>query len=517
MPNSPVRTVLEHLCRTMLPPDAGDQTDGQLLQGFIEHQDDASFAALVRRHGRMVWGVCRRVLGHAQDAEDAFQATFLVLVRKAASIVPREAVGNWLYGVAYHTALKARVLNLKRQGKEKQVSAVPEPHAVPADLWEELRPLLDQELSRLPDHYRSVIIHCDLEGKTRREVAQQLRIPEGTISSRLTTARRMLAKRLARRGLVVFSTGLAGVLAREAASACVPTALVRSTIEAASLYAAGPTAAGTVSPPVAVLTEGVLRSMLLDKLKTAAALVCMFVFGCLTLVLALDGAAADKPRETGGNKPAAADRLEGLWQDLASTDEARASRALLALAATPRESTALFKERLPAVKADPARVSQLVAELGDAKFSRRQAAAKELQYLGKFARPLLEKHLAGKLPLETQTRIQRLLQLLPGEARQKRPVPALRGQSVSVSSNNGMIEIVIDGKRLDLAALAKAPPAPRPNTLWLRAVRAVALLESFGTPAARSVLNTLARGEPGAAPTQEAKAALARLAEVKKP
>src|SRR6516225_10361282 len=126
-------------------------TDGQLLECFVSHHDEAAFAALVRRHGPMVMGVCRRVIGHTQDAEDAFQATFLVLVRKAASVVPREAVGSWLYGVAYRTALGARARRARRRATERQVDPMPQPQVEPAQPEWELLALLDRELSRLPD------------------------------------------------------------------------------------------------------------------------------------------------------------------------------------------------------------------------------------------------------------------------------------------------------------------------------------------------------------------------------
>src|SRR5262249_17955767 len=161
---------------------------GQLLDSYIRTREEAAFAALVHRHAPMVWGVCRRVLHRHQDAEDAFQATFLVLVRKAASIVPRGLVANWLYGVAHQTAWKARATNARRQTREKQVTAMPEPTVEQPDLWNDLRPLLDQELNRLPDKYRAVIVLCDLEGKTRKEAARHFHVPEGTVASRLATA-----------------------------------------------------------------------------------------------------------------------------------------------------------------------------------------------------------------------------------------------------------------------------------------------------------------------------------------
>src|SRR6516165_5752723 len=174
MATSPMSIVFQHLRTTELLSDGARMTDGDLLERFVAARDEAAFAALVRRHGQMVWGVCRRVLAGHQDAEDAFQATFLVLVRKAASVVPREMVGNWLYGVAHQTALNARANEARRRTRERQVTQMPEPPNRDQELWQYLEPVLDQELSRLPKRYRTAIALCDLGGKTHKEVAQQL-------------------------------------------------------------------------------------------------------------------------------------------------------------------------------------------------------------------------------------------------------------------------------------------------------------------------------------------------------
>src|SRR6516164_4060478 len=194
------------------PTCADDVSDGHLLDLFIRHKDESAFAALVRRHGHMVLGVCQRILANSHDAEDCFQAAFLVLVRKATTIQPREMVGNWLYGVAYRTALEAKKMAARRRNREKKKFGMRRPEADP-DRWQELRPLLDEELSRLSDKYRFVLIACDLEGHTRKEVAGALDLPEGTVASRLARARAMLAKRLKRRNLAMSATALAAILA----------------------------------------------------------------------------------------------------------------------------------------------------------------------------------------------------------------------------------------------------------------------------------------------------------------
>src|SRR6266542_2454329 len=150
MATSQMSEVLQHLRRVVLLRDGAGLTDAQLLERFSSRRDEAALAALVRRHGPMVWGVCRRLLRNHHDAEDAFQVTFLVFVRKAASIASPELVANWLYGVAHQTALKARATAATRKDRERQVTEMPEPEVVQQELWRDLQRLLDQELSRLP-------------------------------------------------------------------------------------------------------------------------------------------------------------------------------------------------------------------------------------------------------------------------------------------------------------------------------------------------------------------------------
>ncbi len=296
---------LRHLRRAGLAPDGGAMTDGQLLECFLARRDEGAFAALVRRHGRMVLGVCRRLLRHEQDAEDAFQASFLVLARKAASLRQRELLGNWLYGVAYRAALEVRAANATRRRRERQVEGMPEPEApAPADAWQELRPLLDRELSRLPDKYRVPVVLCDLEGRKRKDVARQLGIPEGTLSSRLAAARRRLARRLCNRGLALSGGTLAALVSQNAAPAGVPGPLVVATAQAAAALAAS----GLVPARVAAVTEGVMKAMLVNRLKQSLLLLLtagvLFAAGAgaLHALAAAQGAAkeAPKPEEKAG-------------------------------------------------------------------------------------------------------------------------------------------------------------------------------------------------------------------------
>jgi RNA polymerase sigma factor (sigma-70 family) len=282
-----LKQVIQTLRSATLHHEGEGLSDGQLLESYVRSREEAAFAALVHRHGPMVWGVCRRILGSPHDAEDAFQATFLVLVRKAASIAQREKVANWLYGVAHQTALNARAEAARRRAREKQVANMPEPEAAQQEIGNDLRPLLDKELSRLPHKYREVIVLCDLEGKTQQEAARQYHIPQGTVASRLATARTMLAKRLARSGLPVLSATLAAALSEAVASASVPVPVSSAAITAASLFEAGQAAVpGAISAQAVALTDGVLRTMLLTRLKFAAAvLMVLAVLGAVAVAL----------------------------------------------------------------------------------------------------------------------------------------------------------------------------------------------------------------------------------------
>jgi RNA polymerase sigma factor (sigma-70 family) len=215
----------------------------------------------------MVLGVCRRVLAEPADAEDAFQATFLVFVRKVRGLADPGRVGAWLYGVAVRTAREARARRAWRRKRERQADPLPDPPAPAADGGADWRPLLDEEIHRLPEKYRTAVVLCELQGRSRTEAAEQLGVPEGTLSSRLARARGLLRRRLVRRGLTPAVAGAAALLP-EAAPAAAP-ALITNTTQAALAFAAGP--AGSAGP--AALAEGVLRAMTATRIKTVAAFV----------------------------------------------------------------------------------------------------------------------------------------------------------------------------------------------------------------------------------------------------
>src|SRR6266446_3063958 len=227
------------LRRMVFVGGSAGMTDGELLERFLAAREEAAFEALLRRHGPMVLGVCRRVLRHEQDAEDAFQATFLVFTRKATTIWPRDMLANWLFGVAYRTALGAKTAIARRRLKERQVNPMRPTDDPAANLWQDLQPLLDEELNHLPNKYRVPIVLCDLEGKSRQEAARQLGWRPGTLSGRLARARAMLAKRLTRRGITVSGAVLASALGQNLASASVPPSLLAGTVKASLMTVAG--------------------------------------------------------------------------------------------------------------------------------------------------------------------------------------------------------------------------------------------------------------------------------------
>jgi RNA polymerase sigma factor (sigma-70 family) len=206
-------------------------TDGQLLERFLTEHDELAFADLVRRHGQMVLGLCRQILRDGHEAEDAFQATFLVLVRNARTIRKHDSLGSWLYGVAQRTALRAKT-QAKRRAHVGQGEAMAASEPELERDSEELRPLIHEEVGRLPDKYRAPVILCYFEGQSHEKAAEQLDWPVGTVKGRLARAREMLQTRLSRRG-IALSLGLVAFLRSNQTSAAVPETLVESTTRAA--------------------------------------------------------------------------------------------------------------------------------------------------------------------------------------------------------------------------------------------------------------------------------------------
>lgn len=321
MSRSAVLTSVRRLRSLLAVQHGHEQSDEQLLTAFIERRDDVAFATLVRRHGPMVLGVCRRVLGHEQDAEDAFQATFLVLARRVASLRNKSALAGFLHGTAYHLASRAKRAAGRRRKHEGGAPA--RLTAEPADelLWREVRELLDEETARLPEKYRSVFVLCCLEELSQAEAARRLGLKVGTVSSRLTVARKMLSQRLARRGVELTAVLTATTLA-VAPAAALPVGPTAKTIEAALAVAAGEGLAGLVSASVAELVEGVASTVTLGQAKMVAALLLSATllagagaWACRTLAMPQPAEPPAKalasPQATQGNKDKTPRQQEG--------------------------------------------------------------------------------------------------------------------------------------------------------------------------------------------------------------
>jgi RNA polymerase sigma factor (sigma-70 family) len=269
MASAPLLRQLEQLTSR---PTAEALADEALLRRFADSRDEGAFEVLVRRHGPMVLGVCRRILRDAHAAEDVFQATFLVLARKARTVRAGRALPAWLHRVAARLAHAARTAEGRRRKQEREVSAMRTPDPTAAAAWRELGPLLDAELLRLPEKLRLPVVLCYLQGKTHDQAARELGWPKGTVAGRLARARQLLRARLTRRGLTLSVPVLAASLARAAGPAALPAGVAFSTAKAASLFVAG-----SASSAGALLAQGALRAMLLARLKAGLLLLVMLV------------------------------------------------------------------------------------------------------------------------------------------------------------------------------------------------------------------------------------------------
>ena len=325
MPTESPRPLARQLLRVVL--GTSDVPDRDLLARFVASRDEEAFAEIVRRHGPMVLAACRRVTGRPHDAEDAFQAAFLVLARRAGHINRPELLANYLYGIAYRTALEARAA--RRRAEEHVVPAAPEPAAPPPpDDMAELRRMIDEELAKLPDKYRTAVILCDLEGLPRATAAAQMGIPEGTLSSRLAHARKVLAERLSRRGITATTTAIGAALGSDVLATALPHTLTNLTVSVAVRFAPGGGFPLGISPAVSSLTDGVLKTMLVTRLRQ------LFAVGLLSCGLVGVGIAFAQqfqppaPAQQGQpllrvGEPPAADPATTAAAEVARTEEVR--------------------------------------------------------------------------------------------------------------------------------------------------------------------------------------------------
>jgi len=254
--------VFQYLRRICAAQEARGLPDRELLTLFLVQREQAAFAALVHRHGPMVLRVCRRLLGDFHAAEDAFQATFVVLARRAASIRKKESVGTWLYGVARRVAAKARAQAATRRGRERRLADMAQGEPLDDLTWQELHDVLDEEIGRLPEKYQAALIFCYFEGKTHAQAAKELGWPKNTLTSRLERGRELLRQQLVRRGITLSVAALATALSEEALAAPVGAMLAINTVKAAMSIAAGKAVAGgCLSAQALALAEEAIAGM----------------------------------------------------------------------------------------------------------------------------------------------------------------------------------------------------------------------------------------------------------------
>lgn len=284
-------------------------TDAALLDRFMARRDEAAFAELVRRHGPMVRATCRRVLGGRPDVDDAFQAVFVVLARQAATVRRQAQLGPWLHTVAVRTAHKARSALARRVQREQRVIAMVHSNDRRVGNQADWLTWLDEELQALPASFRDPLVLCELEELSRAEAAAHLRIPEGTLSSRLARGKELLRDRLRRRGAIVSVLAL-GLVMGEPAQAELGASLIRQTVQAA--------VGGAVSGPVAALSQGVLHAMFLKQLTYIGAMAVVFVLGIAGLGLAGWYVAAEPGQDGQAQAKADREKLQGRWEIVAA-------------------------------------------------------------------------------------------------------------------------------------------------------------------------------------------------------
>lgn len=270
MTTAPATTVLDHIYRVAETSARRTMSDRQLLERFSRHQEQSAFTALVHRHGPMVYGVCQRILQHRADAEDAFQATFLVLARKVDSIHWQDSIANWLYGVAYRLALKMRSARARRKECTSSTAIALETAQGDNEQPNAVLPLLDEELKKLPDKYRAPLVLFYLEGKSREDVARQLGWTMHSVKGRLERGRDLLRQRLTKRGVVLSVGTLFAALHQSTAGAEMPATLVRTTVAASCQAISGCSLAGAISPSVGFLFQEATKIMFSTKLKLIA-------------------------------------------------------------------------------------------------------------------------------------------------------------------------------------------------------------------------------------------------------
>ncbi len=271
-------TDLRHVVDVTGSGASAAESGAKLLGDFVERRDQQAFTRLVQLYGQMVFGVCRRIVAGHHDAEDAFQATFLILAQEAGHIKNHRALASWLFRVAYQVSLRKRTAIRRRQSQEQTMEERHEPMVVDSSVWSDLESIVDRELNNLAEKYRLPVLLCDLGGSTLKEAAAELGWSPGTLSTRLTKARTLLARRLSQQGIVLSTATLAVLLSQNAASAAVPASLVASTLEATGAVIAGNvTPSGLAASKLFALAQPTVKAIVLSQLKFVGPLLIVLI------------------------------------------------------------------------------------------------------------------------------------------------------------------------------------------------------------------------------------------------
>jgi len=497
----PLPNLVARLRRIARPREA---SDGDALTRFARTHDPDAFAHLVRRFGPMVMAVCRRALGNTPDADDAYQATFVVLIRKARTVRPPDAVGSWLFAVAHRTAVYARTVMHRRAAKLRPLDAEP---ATAQPVSSDLMAALDTELANLPDKFRDAVVLCELDGKSLKEAAEALSVPVGTLASRLARGRQLLADRLKAKGFVVTAAAVSGVLASATASG------------AASAFDPSAPAAGSIP-----LASGVMKMTLLSKLKLTTTLSAVLVAaGLFGMGLAPGPSpmnvahAAPIPKDDGKLTDDKKKELDDLFNKLGRSGP-DGTKATLAFVGQPNTTVTYLKQRLRPLKLTVDEAKGLIAKLlGDEEKGVKEAM-KEFAELD----PRLAMHISDIwAEAKTGEQQERLMCVFLGQTDEHAlctfdlrlpketdyPANFYVQAKPNVPANafkTGRLPNYTVGVARDMAQLKQGGH-------WSSHASAIAVLEHIGTPEAVKVIEDMATGHPDAGPTIAAKEALARL------
>lgn len=490
----PLPNLIARLHRVSRPREAGD---GDALTNFARTHNPDAFAHLVRRFGPMVQAVCRRQLGDTPDADDAYQATFLVLVRKARTVRPPDAVGSWLFAVAHRTAVYARAVMHRRAAKLRPLDIEPATTPpVPSDLMT----ALDSELANLPDKFRDAVVLCELDGKTLKEAADAVGVPVGTLASRLARGRQLLADRLKAKGFAVTAAAVSGVLASAGISAATPEF---------NPSAVAPTVGSTQ------LANKVMKMALLSKLKltttVVASVLTVGVFG----VNLLPGptpvpAAHAAPVPKNDGQPTTEERkaLDDLWNKLGST-QADSTEAAFLLVKHSR-AMAYLKGRLKPLKMDEKEAKTLLAKLFGEEEDMREAEKELTARSPLLAMPIKALWAEAK----TNDERRRLARVLGVSTDNPQIAQAEYGLQEELDGSFLIRADTIRGGRVvggTVFSVCYSVAEGKYDPRWRAERRAVYVLEQIGTPEAVKVIEEMATGHPEAGPTKTAKTVLERL------